>query len=173
MRNQVLARQLQTKPLRFPVLGLRDECYGSCGIEQDDIASSEIYDSVVLHDFRCARKLNHGVIVLHVITANIRFRALNAGRVAGEIRCNESKDAPRAHLAGEDVGLESSTKPSPILAQRSSETVIVQFWSAEKIVVWVHHQLHGTRILQTQWCGLQCPAAKPGARVRQPSVAPR
>ena len=40
---------------RVPVFGLRDECYGSCGIEQDDIASSKIYDSVVLHDFRSAR----------------------------------------------------------------------------------------------------------------------
>ncbi|KGT75670.1 hypothetical protein MA20_31120 [Bradyrhizobium japonicum] len=149
MRNQVLARQLQTKPLRGPVLGLRDECYGSCGVEQDDIASSEIYDSVVLNDCRSAGKLNYGVIILHVITANIRFRTLNASRVAGEIRCDESEDAPRAHLAGEDVGFESGTKQSPILAQRSSETVIVQFWRAEKIVVWVHHQLHGTTMLQT------------------------
>src|SRR5262245_65454797 len=154
MRNQLLARQLQTKPLRVSVFGLRNECYGSCGIEQDDIASSEIYDSVVLHDFRSARKLNHGVIVLHVIMANIRYCALNAGGVAGEIRCNESEDAPRAHLAGEDVGFESRTEPSPILAQRSSETVIVQLWRAEKIVVRVHHRLHGSIILQAYSNGL-------------------
>src|SRR5262249_37604593 len=69
--------------------------------------------------------------------------------LAVEIRCNESEDATRAHLAGEDVGSENRTKPSPILAQRSSETVIVQFWRTEKIVVWVHHQLHGTTMLQT------------------------
>ena len=131
-----------------PVLGLRDECHGSCGIEQDDIASSDIYDSVVLNDCRSACKLNYGVIVLHVITANVQFRPLNAGSVAGEIHCNESEDAPRAHLAGEDVGFASRSKPSPILAQCSSETVIVQFWSAEKIVVRVHHQLHGAIILQ-------------------------
>src|SRR5262249_57091924 len=129
MRNQVLARQLQTKPLRAPVFGLRNECYGFGGIEQDDIAGSEIHDPVVLLDFRSARKLNHGVIVLHVITANIRFRTLNASRVAGEIRCNESEDAPRAYPAGEVIGFEGRTEPSPILAQRSSETVIVQFWS--------------------------------------------
>ena len=101
-----------------------------------------------MNDCRSARKPNHGVIVLPVITANILSRTLNAGRVAGEIRCNESKDAPRAHLAGEDVGFESRAKPSPILAQCSSETVIIQFWSAEKIVVWMHYRLHGTTILQ-------------------------
>src|ERR1700761_7275110 len=146
MRRQLLARHLQTKPLRA-VLGRRDECHGSCGSEQDDIASSDIYDSVVVTDDRFAGILNRDEIVLHVITANVQFRPLKAGSVAGEIHCSESEDAPRAHLAGEDVGFASRSKPSPILAHGSSETVIVQFWSAEKIVVRVHHRLHGTIIL--------------------------
>src|ERR1700754_3851910 len=59
----------------------------------------------------------------------------------------KSEDAPRVHLAGEDVGFASRSKPSPILAHCSSETVIVQFWSAEKIVVRVHHRLHGAIVL--------------------------
>src|ERR1700759_2541276 len=125
------------------MLCLRHECHGSCGIEQDDIASSDIYDSVVLNDCRSAGKLNYCVIILHIITANVQFRPLNAGSIAGEIRCNESEDAPRTHLADEDVGFDSRTKPSPILANCSSEAVIVQFGSAEKIVVWLHHRLHG------------------------------
>src|ERR1700750_418801 len=55
MRRQLPARQLQTEPLRVAVLGLRDECHGSRGIEQDDIAGSDIYDAVVLNDCRSAR----------------------------------------------------------------------------------------------------------------------
>jgi len=73
-----------TEQTRVPVLGVRDERYRSCGIEQDDIASSEIYYSVVLHDFRSAHKLNHGVIVLRVITANIR--SVRSTRVALQVR---------------------------------------------------------------------------------------
>ena len=67
------------------------------------------------------------VMVLHFIRANIQFRPLDAGSIAGEICCDEFEDAPRAHLAGEIVGFESGTKPSPIFAQCGSETVIVQF----------------------------------------------
>jgi hypothetical protein len=137
------------------VLAPRDERHGRCGIEQDDIASSDIYDFFVLNDCQsAARKLNYGVIVIHVITANVQFRPLNAGSVAGEIRCNESKDASRAYLAGEDVGFGSGTKLSPILAQCSAETVIVQFWSAEKIVVRMHHRLRRATILQAYSHGL-------------------
>jgi Protein of unknown function (DUF1403) len=84
----------------------------------------------------------------------VQFRLLKAGSVAGEIHCSESEDAPRAHLAGEDVGFASGSKPSPILAHCISETVIVQFWSAEKIVVRVHHRLHGEIILQASSYGL-------------------
>jgi hypothetical protein len=78
------------------------------------------------------------VIVLHAVTTNVQFRPLEAGGVADEIHCGESEDAPRAHPAGEDVGFASRSKPPPILAHCSSETVIVQFRSAEKIVVRVH-----------------------------------
>src|ERR1700761_5690017 len=153
MRRQLLARHLQTKPLRA-VLGRRDECHGSCGSEQDDIASSDIYDSVVVTDDRFAGILNRDEIVLHVITANVQFRPLHAGCVTGEIHCSESEDAPRAHLACEDVGSASRTKTSKILAQCRYETVIIQFWSAEKLIVWLHYRLHGSIILQVYSHGL-------------------
>jgi hypothetical protein len=80
MRRQVLARHLQTKPLRA-VLGWRDECHGSYGIEQDDIASSDIYDSVVVNDDRFAGILICDLTVLLLIAANVQFRPLHAGCV--------------------------------------------------------------------------------------------
>src|SRR4029079_4807504 len=173
MRNQVLARQLQTKPLRVPVLGLRNECDGSCGIEQDDIASSVIYDSVVLNDCRSACKLNHGVIVLHVITPNVQFRPLKAGNVAGKIHCSESEDAPRAHLADENVGFASGSKPSPIVAHCSSATVIVQFLTAEKIIVWVQHPTPRDNNFADLIVWFVVAGAEATSAVDQPSVAPR
>jgi hypothetical protein len=125
-----------------------NECHGSCGIEQDDIASREIYDSVVLNDCRSARQLSYDEVILHVITANVQLRPVNADSVAREIHRSEPEDAPRAHPACEDVGSASRTKTTKILAQCSYETIIAQFWSAEKIIVWLHHRLHGEMILQ-------------------------
>src|SRR5262249_30982527 len=103
MRHQAFARYSQTKPLRA-VLVRRDERHGSCGIEQDEIASSDLYDSVVVNDGRFAGILNRDVIVLQAITANVQLRSLHADSVAGDIHCSESEDAPRTHPAGEDVG---------------------------------------------------------------------
>src|SRR3984885_3091520 len=109
-------------------------------IEQDEFASSGIYNSVVLNDCRSARQLSHDEVILHVITANVQPRPVNADGVAGEIHRSEPEDAPRAYPACEDVGSASRTKTSKILAQSSYETVIIQFWSAEKIIVRVHHR---------------------------------
>src|SRR4029077_9986219 len=110
------------------------------GIEQDEFASSGIYNSVVLNDCRSARQLSYDEVILHVITANVQLRPVNADSVAGEIHRSEPEDAPRAHPACEDVGSASRTKTSKILAQCSYETVIIQFWSAEKIIVWLHYR---------------------------------
>src|SRR4029077_17574577 len=119
------------------------------GIEQDEFASSGIYNSVVLNDCRSARQLSYDEVILHVITANVQLRPVNADSVAGEIHRSEPEDAPRAHPACEDVGSASRTKTSKILAQCSYEPVIIQFWSAEKIIVWLHHRLRREIIYQT------------------------
>ena len=66
---------------------------------------------------------------------------------------------PGDGAACEDVGFASRTKTSPILAQCSYETIIVQFWSAEKIIVWLHHRLpreiiclrHGQTSVSLAW----------------------
>ena len=132
MRHQVLARQLQTKPLRLPD---PKECHGSPGIEQDEFASSGIYNSVVLNDCQFARQLSCDEVILPVITANVQLRPATADNVVDEIHRSEPEDAPRAHPACEGVGSASITKTSKTLVHRSNETVIIQFWSAEKIIV--------------------------------------
>ena len=146
MRHQVLARHLQAKPLRSPN---PNECHGSGGIEQDEFASSGVYNSVVLNDCRPARQLSYDEVILHIITANVQLRPVNTDSVACEIHRSEPEDAPRAHPACEDIGSASRTKTSKTLAQCSYEAVIVQFWSAEKIVVRLHHRLPGQIIFQT------------------------
>ena len=85
--------------------------------------------------------VSYDEVILHSITANVQLRPVNADSVAGEIHRSEPEDPPRAHPACEDVGSASRTKTSKILAQCGYETVIIQFWSAEKIIGRPHHRL--------------------------------
>jgi hypothetical protein len=107
VRRHLRTPALEPKTLARPVGMSRSNLY-------------RLFEDIVLDDCRSARKLNYDVIVIHVITANVQFRPLNMRSVADEICCNESGDAPRAHLMASRAGLNIPNPRAVQLGNRHS-----------------------------------------------------
>jgi hypothetical protein len=103
---------------------------------------------VILNDRGSASNLKYNKVMIYTIDPNILLCPLNAMSVAAEIRCREAKQATWTHPTGKGLGFHSHRiVPPPVWPERTSPTLIVQFWGAAKIAALKHYHLHACRDL--------------------------